>query len=209
MPKKSQRGGFDFKGLLSKGLSIAKKVKDSGLISKGLNIASSIAKAVGKDGIADKLSTAHGFADSVGAGRRRKKAYKKKMHNFPTRGPTMRSEVSQMNGANQLYGTGRKGRMHGGAWYDDLWSGVQTVAKTALPIAMEVLPHLMGGRRRGGALALAGRGLNMAGGAHAHNHVMPNHVHHAGVTHRARAPRMIGHGSLGRVSRGHAIQILN
>ena len=143
--KSHMSGGLDWKALLSKGLSVAKQVKDSGLISKGLNLAQGVASALGKDGIADKLGTAQGFASSVGAGRKRKRNVGvKKLRSYPAKSRVMRDEVCQMDGANQLYGStgaGRKGRMHGGAWYDDLWSGVKTVASTALPIAMQMAPR--------------------------------------------------------------------
>jgi hypothetical protein len=127
--------------------------------------------------------------------------HQKKLRSYAARGPTMRAEVAQMNGTNQLSGTTGAGRkhMHGGAWYDDLWSGVKSVGSAVLPIAAEIAPMLL---RRGGALQLAGRGLSMAGAGQAYDHVSPNHLHHAKVTHRARPPRMIGHGSLSRTCRG-------
>ena len=159
---RKQRGGFDFKALLSKGLDMAKKVRDSGFISKGLNLAQGVASALGKDGIADKLGTAQGFASSVGAGRRRKrKIGAKKLHSYPIKSRVMRNELCQMDGVNQLYGstgTGRRGHMHGGAWYDDLlWSGIKSVGSAVLPIAAQMAPMLMGSghSRRGGSLNLA------------------------------------------------------
>lgn len=216
---KKMHGGLDFKSLFKKGLDIAKKVKDSGLISKGLNAASGIASAFGKNDIADKLGTAQGFAEAVGAGRKRKsyhiKAPKKfdgrKLTNYKAKSPTIRAEISQMDGSN-MEPSGRIRKMHGGAWYDDLWSGIKTVASTALPIALQAAPMLMGAGRhhRGGALNLAGRGLSMAGGSgYHHNHNTPNYIHHGKTVHRLSHPSLVGSGSLGRVRRGHAVMILH
>ena len=65
-----------------------------------------------------------------------------------------------MDGANQLYGSGR--HMRGGAWYNDLWDGIKSVGSQVLPIALQMAPMLMKGMgHNGGALNLAGRGLSL------------------------------------------------
>lgn len=210
MPKKHQkkhmRGGFDFGSLISKGLSFAKKVKDSGVIGKSLDVAKSVASALGKDNLASKLDTAHGFAQSVGAGRKHRSSKRKagkKLRDYSMKSPTQRAEVVQMDGANQLYGSGRHPHhLRGGGFFDILGD----IARIAVPIASQLLGH---GKKHGGALNLAGRGLSLAGGGREHDYVPPTVLHHATATHRARPPRQLGSGSLGRASRGMAVQILS
>ncbi len=212
---RKQHGGLDWGKLLSKGLEIGKKVKDSGLISKGLNAASSIASALGKNDLAGKLGTAQGYAEAAGAGRKRKKkAGPKKVKRFAMKSPMQRAEVIQMDGANQESGTTGTGRKHrkrqqGGAWYDDLWGGIKSVASTALPIALQMAPMLMGAGRRGSGLNQAGGALSLAGKGYQHNNVVPNSIPNMKASQRFRPPRQLGSGNLSRCRRGQSVMVLS
>ena len=79
-------------------------MKDSGVIGNALGVAKGIASALGKENIANKLGTAHDFAQSVGAGRKRKRARKsaapkgRKLTKVAMKSRTQRAEVAHMDG---------------------------------------------------------------------------------------------------------------
>jgi hypothetical protein len=202
--------GSGFFDTLKKGLNF---VKDNGLLSKGLNVASTVAGALGKQGIADKLNTAGNYAQAFGAGRKRhrkKQIHGPRLRKYKTANPTLQAEVMDFDGNNKLFGTGRrrhrKKHMKGGNFFDDLIGGIGKVAETALPIAAHVLPMLgVGKHHHGGSLKLAGMGLGLAGGAHMQNYSGANsyHLGHHMPSYRRNDNHLRGSGFLSRVNRSH------
>ena len=83
--------------------------------------------------------------------------------------------------------------MHGGAWYDDLWSGIKSVGSVVAPFAAEIAPLLL---RRNGAVLVVYQWQDLdKHTTTCHQIIYATHTEHV-------PPRMIGHGSLGRTRRG-------